>query len=789
MKTQRIIAVILISVIVLSSILCLPVAFADKTEISELFDEKNSAIYKNTINSLNDRLLNYGYARTSYDLEDGSYVNEGMFVRDSSVQALAHISLREFDNARKILGYIAGVHATYFDTVRASRCLSELENIPDYTITFSGNQENEDIFSKNSSSLYPLITIENKCEASQEIIIPENSSIITTQNESYIYRTLTGLKVFMSSSMTEGTVYLSLYKGKDFSDRQLIGKIEMASSDISNEGEWLTLIFGLPYEALIEDGNFYLNVRVEVKKDTETDDAILDTDEEEESEDFGSIVWYGMMDENPKSESILSYYEEKIYKDENPTPVILTDSNYSKVKGVASYVGLVSDIHPLDDREQTETSFVYIYAWLKFAESAPYNPDNDDFIKRSYPLVKKFADYFFTTDYLKYGGTYYNEELKLLLNPNLEHTRVDAKEGLFTSVGGTGMWEAYDLLTNVFASQALYMLSEYAKSQDEDPEYYQLCLQRAENIKEGINENLTVVFDNKKIYAELISANRYHNKDDDYLLEGLSYINYAPIGANWYGIDDDIMKNTISKYQEYAYVEFTCNPENPCYDATKKYYLPSQVFYINNSYYDTGVVSGTTVGKLSGTHVSGRLISWVIMACERYGDYTQMANLFLYIGKHSYKGYYPETWQPNDAMSDMANQIMASWMVYAVSETFFASDTVSVVFVSNDATGTPPFTKQLIINSKFIIPESSISKSGSIFEGWSDGKSIYKPGDEYSLQDNPVVFTPVFRSVFVPSENEDTKYGPYIALGAAVIGGAAAFLIILYKRSKSTEKE
>lgn len=789
MKKFSLFTAILLAVVFM--ITSIPFVSAEDNNIELIMNNENAAIYKNTRDSLTDRLLDYGYARTSYDLDDGTYVNEGMFVRDSSVQALAHISLKEFDNARKILGYIAGVHSTYFGPVRASRCLNELKNVPDYSINYAGKNAGAEVLNKDASGLYPLITLKNECEAVQEIIIPDGSTLMTQPNDSFIYRTLTGVKIFLSSTMADGKVYFTLFKGRDENTRQLIGKTEMDSADISAEGEWVELVFGLPYDSLNEEGNYYLSVRAEAEIpeiQPVLEKSSIENQPESPQPDYGSIIWYGIMEEKPAAEAVLTYYKEKVYDEENPTPTLLSDGNQAKVKGTASYVGLVSNVNPLDDKEQTETSYLYVYVWLKFAEYAPYTPENDDFLKRSYPVVKKFADYFFTQEYLNYGGTYYNSELKLLLNANLEHTRVDAKEGAFTSRGGSGMWECYDLLTNVFASQALYMLSEYAATQDDDKTYSALCLERAENLRKGINENLTVEFDGKKIYAELIHAERYHSGKSDYLLEGLSYINYSPVGADWYGIDDDIMKNTVSKYQQYADVEFKCKPENPCYDSGVKYYLPAQAYYINNSYYTTGVVSGTTVGRYSGTHTSGRLMAWTLLACGRYGDYARMSSLFLYIGRHSYKGYYPETWQPEDAMSDMANQLMASWMVYTVSEIFYTADTVTVEFNSSGASGIPPISKKLSVNTKFIIPECVISKSGAVFEGWTDGTKTYKPGEEYSLQSNNVEFTAVFRSVFVPPENNDTKYGPYIALAVAVVAGGAAFIAVVIIRKKKADK-
>ena len=67
--------------------------------------EKGQKLYEATYQTMIDRLHENGYAQTSLT---GAYY--GMFIRDASIQAMAHIAEGDMDEAMSILNFMASYH-------------------------------------------------------------------------------------------------------------------------------------------------------------------------------------------------------------------------------------------------------------------------------------------------------------------------------------------------------------------------------------------------------------------------------------------------------------------------------------------------------------------------------------------------------------------------------------------------------------------------------------------------------------------------------------------------------
>ncbi len=70
-----------------------------------LYSAKGQELYTNTYASMLERIESSGYAHTSIT---GAY--DGMFSRDTSIQAMAHIAQGDYDTARSLLSYIVEFH-------------------------------------------------------------------------------------------------------------------------------------------------------------------------------------------------------------------------------------------------------------------------------------------------------------------------------------------------------------------------------------------------------------------------------------------------------------------------------------------------------------------------------------------------------------------------------------------------------------------------------------------------------------------------------------------------------
>lgn len=295
----------------------------------------------------------------------------------------------------------------------------------------------------------------------------------------------------------------------------------------------------------------------------------------------------------------------------------VSENNDGIVKGEASYVAYKSDVRKLSEHRQIDGNYMLIHAWCMFAKMAPDTKENREFIIQTYPIIKRFAD-----SYLKQG--YINMDNKLIKNDSFEHSR----EGRY--------WNSYDLITNTFTSQALHELSAIALTQN-DEESSIRWNEQSEILRKGIESNLVTEVDGKKIYAEL-----YDIDNNMKLVQGMSWVNWAPMAAQWYAMDEKIMQNTYDIYQKYGSQDY-------------------QGYRMLDVVYDMET-------KGFGNHVIGKGLAWEIMFNHGIDDVDKSNMLVAFILDNSTEnGVYPETYQLGGTFSDVGNQEHASWQHYAMS--------------------------------------------------------------------------------------------------------------------------
>lgn len=88
----------------------------------------------------------------------------------------------------------------------------------------------------------------------------------------------------------------------------------------------------------------------------------------------------------------------------------------------------------------------------------------------------------------------------------------------------------------LFASQALYELSALAKEFGDSDSAIKWADTSA-TLTKGINEYLTTEVDGVKIYAEL-----YDIDNNMKFIKGMSWVNWAPMAAQWYAMDEKSCK-------------------------------------------------------------------------------------------------------------------------------------------------------------------------------------------------------------------------------------------------------
>jgi len=355
---------------------------------------------------------------------------------------------------------------------------------------------------------------------------------------------------------------------------------EMDISEISTQGKWVKLHFSLPINKV--DANQDYSLKLELVNST------------------GKVYWYG-------TEQL----------DQYGTYAINGDTS-TVVSGEASFEAYTTNGASMWSNEiQPDGNYMFVHAWYQYATGCIDNEDNRIFIDESYPVIQTYANYYLDNGYIGENG--------LIRNPYFEHSREGRK------------WNAYDLITNVFASQALYEMSSFAADRG-DTASADKWMAASLSLKVAIEEHLIVEYDGVDIYAEL------YDVDHNVFIPGISWVNLAPIAAEWYGIDLDVMQNTLDLYGVYA----------------------TDIFYGYEMLYSTGDL-GTITG---GNSVIGKGLSWEIMYYHSIGNEKRRDYLLDFIESVAKElGCYGESYYKS-RISDPGNQEHAGWQFYAVSTVY-----------------------------------------------------------------------------------------------------------------------
>ena len=422
-------------------------------------------------------------------------------------------------------------------------------------------------------------------EVDAEVLFTLDGSAAAVQEIPAKGETVTSVRVLLSKDAgTTGKLRATLTKGEGTA-AQTVGERTIDCGEIPGEAGWVTLAFDLPLFKQSDKGSYFLRLEVE--------DAA------------GKVYWHGS--------TTVDHY----------ATYTLKNGAKQTVSGEAGFEALRGILRLISDYTQTDTTYMLLHAWAMFVRENDGTPEDLAFIEQSYPLIRNFANYYLDTP------GYYEKSMKLLYNPSLEHSR----KGRY--------WQAYDLITNVFASQALHELSSVAENMN-DTDSAEKWSKYAENIKDGIYENLVTEYDGKTIYGE------YYDKEDNMkFYPGISWVNFAPVAAEWYAMDAEIMKNTYEVYKDHAGIK---------------------IFGFD------GLATDATLGTDEiRREFIGKGVAWELMFCNMIGDTERVEKIMeleLYTANRYHLSTYPESWIGESYVSDPGNQEHVAWQVYAVSRVF-----------------------------------------------------------------------------------------------------------------------
>lgn len=216
-----------------------------------------------------------------------------------------------------------------------------------------------------------------------------------------------------------------------------------------------------------------------------------------------------------------------------PNPVRWID-NPSHVPAYAIDTGALKHtrrtLFPLIDRyDQADGNFHVLASWARLALLEPRTAWED----RTYRTVAMLTDT--ASDWPYVAPRAPHSAPGLVRNVCLEHSR----EGRY--------WDCWDLLTQSWACQALRMLSRVAERRG-DADHAVRWRKVYTAVEASVRERLTMQVDGKLVYAEM----RLPDGGEGRLFDGLSWVNLAPVAAQWEGADPAILRDTIAAYRSKA---------------------------------------------------------------------------------------------------------------------------------------------------------------------------------------------------------------------------------------------
>ncbi len=650
--------------------------------------EKSKELYRATYQTLLDRLLENGYAQTSLT---GAYV--GMFVRDASIQAMAHLANGDVAQAERVLRYMVAYHKA----IGADFSVHIMNPLTAEAVYDSVRGE----VMKSSDARETTVAQTDSSTALYRITSPTNRA---AQSFTALSDTIAEISVSMKIPANSGKLRLSVGTAPDDAS---VGSCEYAFSKA--EAGWVTFRFEKPL-TVKKNSTYYFTIDAEANGNVvvmgklNTAPASYNYDlaayggwrkqggamafkvcatstvTEDPDASLPALSYGASVGKIPVSRSLHRDLRDKyvtglrLYLSANGTPaadetytvtlkkgdvvvdtltrristlseqaapvdflfclpVTETDADadytveisagcadrvvwYGPSENDLYYRANISDPAPYSRKIQVDGNYMLVNAYAIYALQA----DGDDELTRAaYPLMRDYALYFTAEE----NG--YFAESGLLRNPNYEHSR----NGRY--------WDDYDLITNCFASEAFHKMSAVAKrlGYKEDAENFSTL---ADTIAHAVHENLTCEFHGKTIYTELIALD-----EGGKVYKGFSFVSLAPLAADWYATNAEIMANTYEMYLKYG---------------TDNYGGHDMLAVVVTLDEDDNVLS-------HGSHVIGKGLAWELHYLWQTGNTERLADMLAFVDEWS-RQTYPEVWVINGDLHDSANQEQASWMLYEI---------------------------------------------------------------------------------------------------------------------------
>ncbi len=264
--------------------------------------------------------------------------------------------------------------------------------------------------------------------------------------------------------------------------------------------------------------------------------------------------------------------------------------------------------------DQPDGNYMFVLAWARYARA---HPQDSAFVEESGAAIARYADHYL-------DGGLWDPERSLLRNPQFEHSRE------------LRFWDAYDLITNVFLSQALSELSEVPFAARRRTERWRA---RSAEVVRGVGVSLVAEgAGGRKTYAELIDVGHGARR-----LDGYSWVNFATVAAEWFAAEPAWEEATYEAYMAAAVHDWNGLPMLSAYD-------------------DVEEVTGED-------EVIGKGLAWEIRLARRLGRIDRLRTILAFIEENTLGDVFAESYYPHH-VSDTGNQEQAAWFIYEMAMAF-----------------------------------------------------------------------------------------------------------------------
>ncbi|MCX7599266.1 MAG: hypothetical protein N2512_10460 [Armatimonadetes bacterium] len=282
--------------------------------------------------------------------------------------------------------------------------------------------------------------------------------------------------------------------------------------------------------------------------------------------------------------------------------------------------------------DQIDGNFHVLLGWALVALNWP----DQEWEDRTWAQVAHWTDVATDWPYLTppgQPGTISSIFVGLVHNFCFEHSR----EGRY--------WDCWDLLTQAFACQALRLLSRVAERRG-DSVHAAKWRGACEQIERIVEERLVWEVEGRRLYAEM----RLPDGSAGKIFPGLSWVNLAPVAAQWEGVNRDLLRETVKFLREKAGFEWRGYRLTGCEWKTD------------------GTVARSVIGKQ---------LAWEMVHALEEGELSRLCELLDFVKEANTADVYAECfWAAGDGsmeLSDPGNGEQVGWWCWATAKTRKAS--------------------------------------------------------------------------------------------------------------------